>query len=235
LLKEVSTATPNVGDVITFTITVSNDGPSDATGVDVIDNLPNGYANITNVGNGGSAAGSIVTWVGLNLPVGGSEVLTFDAEVLAPGAGVDYLNIAEVTAMDQTDSDSIEVQLADVSLVKEVSTTSPNVGDAVTFTITVSNDGPSDATNVAVSDLLPNGYSNIANISNGGIVTGSNIDWTGLNIATGTDVVLTFDADVLAPGTGVEYLNIAEVTAMDQLDSDSEPGNDDGHSEQRRS
>jgi uncharacterized repeat protein (TIGR01451 family) len=52
--------------------------------------------------------------------------------------------------------------------VKTVNATTPNVGDVVTFTIEVTNQGPSDATNVAFEDVVPNGYSAISNISNGG-------------------------------------------------------------------
>jgi len=37
---------------------------------------------------------------------------------------------------------------------------------------------------------------------------------------------LTFDVTVEAPLPGVEYNNIANVTAADQFDPDSEPGND---------
>ena len=73
--------------------------------------------------------------------------LTFQAEVLATG---DFTNVAAVTASDQydpdptnnTDSETATPQIADVSLVKSVDDTSPNVGDTVTFTLTVSNAGP---------------------------------------------------------------------------------------------
>ena len=110
----------------------------------------------------------------------------------------------------------------DLSLVKAVSDAAPNVGDTVTFTISVSNAGPSDATGVAVQDIVPAGYSNIANISNGGTEAGGIIDWTGLSIANGASVDLTFEADVEATGP---YVNVAAVEAADQDDVDSTPGN----------
>ena len=90
LIKLVSDPEPNVGDIITFSIEVSNNGPSDATGIAVEDLLPSGFTNPTNISNGGSAAGSVITWTGLSLANGATTILTFDVEVLAPAAGVDY-------------------------------------------------------------------------------------------------------------------------------------------------
>ena len=101
----------------------------------------------------------------------------------------------------------------------------PNVGEVITFTIEVSNDGPNDATNVAVEDAVPNGFSDITNISGGGTEAASIITWSGLTIPAGASEVLTFDVTVEAPLEGVIYENIADVTASDQFDPDSEPGN----------
>ena len=263
LVKLVSDAEPNVGDVITFSIEVTNEGPNDATGITVADAVPSGFTGITAVSNGGTVDGSDVTWSGLDIAAGETVVLTFDVEVLAPVDGAEFNNIAEVTALDQADIDSeedngpdtdgdgligseddnpndpgidpddeddaddepVEPQVVDISLIKLVSDAEPNVGDVITFTIEVSNDGDDTATGVTVEDAVPNGFANIANISNGGAAAGSTITWTGLTVEVGTPVVLTFDVEVLAPGEGVEYSNIAEVMTTDQFDEDSEPGN----------
>ena len=90
-------------DIVLFTVTVSNAGPSNATGVGVGDLLPSGYSNPTNISHSGTFAGGIVSWSGLSVFSGGSQVLTFRATVNATG---NYTNVAEVTASDQFDPDS---------------------------------------------------------------------------------------------------------------------------------
>ena len=247
LVKTVSNAAPNVGDTVTFTVTVANAGPSDATGVAVEDTLPAGYSGISNISNTGTLASSVISWTGLAITAGSAVTLTYDAIVEATGP---YLNVANVTAQDQPDIDSTPGNdpdtdgdgdidsndeddaddvvvtpgaIVDISLVKTVSNAAPNVGDTVTFTVTVANAGPSDATGVAVEDTLPAGYSGISNISNTGTLASSVISWTGLAITAGSAVTLTYDAIVEATGP---YLNVANVTAQDQPDIDSTPGND---------
>ena len=118
-----------------------------------------------------------------------------------------------------------DVPTADLSLIKVVDNETPDIGDVVTFTITVTNDGPQDATGVGVEDVVPNGYSNIANISNDGVASANVINWDDISLAVGESIDLTFTATVNAPGTGISYVNIAEIDEADQYDEDSTPGN----------
>ena len=95
----------------------------------------------------------------------------------------------------------------------------------MTFTIVVTNEGPSDATGVDIEDVVPNGYGAISSISDGGTVAGNVITWTDFSIISGANATVTFDAEVLAPGEGVDFDNVAQVSAADQFDPDSEAGN----------
>ncbi|WP_034230552.1 DUF11 domain-containing protein, partial [Aquimarina pacifica] len=156
IAKVVSNPTPNVGDVVTFTITVSNAGPNDATGVDIEDVVPVGYSNITNISGTGSETGGVVSWTGETVTTTTALVVTFDATVDAPtGATDEYVNQVEITASDQFDPDSdptadatvddngdgiadddedtavVVPQRSDLSIVKGISDSSPNVGDVV--------------------------------------------------------------------------------------------------------
>ena len=65
------------------------------------------------------------------------------------------------TTPSEDDQDEVVVtprQLVDVSVTKTADTNTPNIGGNISFTVTVTNDGPSDATTVVVTDLLASGY-----------------------------------------------------------------------------
>lgn len=91
-------------------------------------------------------------------------------------------------------------QEIDLVISKSVNNTAPNIGDVITFTITIENNGPNTASNYVIEDNVPAGFGSIANISNGGTVNLSNtITWTMVSLANGASQTLTFDATVLAP------------------------------------
>jgi uncharacterized repeat protein (TIGR01451 family) len=129
---------------------------------------------------------------------------------------------------DNEDFATSTPQSADLSLTKTVNDPTPNVGDTVTFTLTVTNGGPSTATNVQITDVVPSGYSYVTGSMTGGDVQDQSgaptLVWTINSLATGS-TTLTFQAVVQSTG---DYKNTAQVTASDQYDPDSTPNNDDG-------
>ncbi|MFS4448983.1 gliding motility-associated C-terminal domain-containing protein [Maribacter sp. 2307UL18-2] len=251
LLKDinvVSSATPNVGDIVVFELTVTNLGPNQATNVRIEDMVPRGYT-LNSINNGGTdIAGTFLAWNIANVPVGNTTV-SYEVTVNAPTNDFDeYLNIAEIAASDQADPDSepfnddgdqseddedffeVTPQVIDLELDVSVNDSNPNVGDTVTFSVTLSNNGGVLANGVNIQNSVPPGFGNLVAISNGGAISGNNIDWSGLSVPVGSNtLVLTFDAEVLAPtGVASEYLNRVQVTDANQFDSDSTPNNDNG-------
>ncbi|MEL7488072.1 MAG: DUF11 domain-containing protein, partial [Pseudomonadota bacterium] len=113
------------------------------------------------------------------------------------------------------------VPTADLSLSKTVDDEFPNFGDTVVFTLTLDNDGPDDATGVEVTDSLPSGLSYISDNGGGAYDSFSGL-WTVGALASGASASLQITAQVNPAGS---YANIAEVTASDQFDFDSTPGN----------
>jgi len=110
--------------------------------------------------------------------------------------------------------------VADLALTNRVDTPLVGAGDNVTFTVTVTNQGPAAATGVTVTDPLPAG---LVYISHGGgsynPVPGL---WTIGTLNAGSSTSLTITVTVSTQGG---YLPTAEVAACDQPDPDSTPGN----------
>ena len=168
--KTVDIATPNVGSNVIFMISVNNAGPNDATGVNVDDLLPSGYTYVSSVPSSGTYTSGTGLWSVGSLANGAIETLTITAKVNVSGP---YVNTATVT-VDQTDSVSgnntstvtpAPIPQTDLAVTKIVDNATPNVGSNVTFTISVNNAGPSDATGVNVNDLLPSGYTYVSSVS----------------------------------------------------------------------
>ena len=91
------------------------------------------------------------------------------------------------------------------------------MGSNVVFTLVVTNDGPSDASGVSVSDLLPSGYSYVSDDGGGAYVAPT---WTIGDLANGSSATLNVTALVLASG---DYDNYAQVATSDQSDAGFDP------------
>ena len=93
----------------------------------------------------------------------------------------------------------------DLRIDKMVSNGTPNIGDTITFTLTVRNDGPDIATNATVTDIVQPGFSYVVGSIAGGTSTneidpaGVGLKWMLGTVPVNTDVVLTFDVTVNAP------------------------------------
>ncbi|MEY8848926.1 gliding motility-associated C-terminal domain-containing protein, partial [Psychroserpens sp. XS_ASV72] len=98
----------------------------------------------------------------------------------------------------------------DLSVFKEVDVLEPMIGDQVTFTITVANEGFVTAIGVVVEDILPSGYSFVSAIVT--VNNGSYSDTTGLwtvgNLNSGQVAILQITVEVLGFG---DYVNTAIV------------------------
>ncbi|MGB5242752.1 MAG: gliding motility-associated C-terminal domain-containing protein, partial [Lutimonas sp.] len=233
LIMTVDNNNPFVGESVIFTLSVNNNGPSDASGINVASLLPSGFTYVSDnaAGNYNGVTGA---WTIGNLASSAMTEIQIVALVNAIG---NYENQAEIVSSDNFDPDSTPgngvvteddfasilvepVPVSDLSLTQMVSDANPTTGDTITYTITVQNDGPSDATGVSVIDRIPSGFGNISAISNGGNLSGNDLTWNGITIPAGSSVILTFSAEVLTTGT---YVNETEITASDILDPNSDP------------
>lgn len=113
---------------------------------------------------------------------------------------------------------------ADLALIKTVDNLTPALGDNVTFTLVVTNEGLTPVTNITVADLLPAGLSYVSHTGIGSFDDTIN-HWTLPSLAAGSNAAIDITFTVNVSGN---LLNRAEIIAMDQNDIDSSPVS--GHS-----
>lgn len=228
----VSDQGPGEGTSITYTVVVANSGPNPATTVRLTDVLPTGLTYQSDAATQGGFASGTGVWTIGTLASGASATLTLSALVNAGTTGATLLNEARITALDQHDGTSannvasvtIGVGGADLAVAKVASTSSPAIGATVNWTITVTNHGPSAATGVQITDLIPSGVShvkvggNVQYTAGQGTFTSSTGVWAVGALAVGTSATLTLPTTV-DPGTaGRNITNVAYLTATGQAD-----------------
>ncbi|MCH8991827.1 MAG: DUF11 domain-containing protein, partial [Acidobacteria bacterium] len=150
------------GGPLTYTITVTNLGPSDASGVTVTDTLPAGTTFVSGVGC--TVASGVVTCDLGDIAVGANATATITVTTdpsLAEGATITNqasaaaTELDPVSANDTTTEDTGIIRQADISVAKTHDPEPAVAGAEFTYTITVSNNGPSDASNIVIQDTLP--------------------------------------------------------------------------------
>ena len=199
------------GNVITYTLSVSNVGTANTTSAVVTDALP---ANTQYVAGSTTMNGVAVPDVGVGAPVaagiivcspgscspdndGGTLVVSSPATIswqvrVAPTPlddGTAITNTATVTSTETSPVISNTVTNAvfstpSLTVTKATSPiTSVAAGDVITYTLTVKNLGGMTATNVKIDDAVPAGTSYVpGSASNGGGLNGANVEWTGLTV-----------------------------------------------------
>jgi uncharacterized repeat protein (TIGR01451 family) len=186
----VETVGPN-GQVL-YTLVVKNDGPSDATGVTVTDTPPAGLTLQSAKGGTGTTCAvtdnRVACQVGRLAADGTAQVLV-TAQASAAASG-DLTNRATVTGneedpdpKDNTDTSTVTVTpppgtpqgqpAAELAIVKKVNTRSIRLGQSLTYTVVVSNNGPAAASDVVVTDTLAVPARNVSIKPSAGKCTGT--------------------------------------------------------------
>lgn len=164
----VETAIP--GGQVVYTITVTNTGPSDAPGSVVSDAFPPLVTTVawTCAASAGAQCG-VASGTGdlqetIDLPAG--STITYEATAaLSPAATGLLVNTASAAAPagitdpavgnnSEEDSDTLAPR-ADLAIAKKTERSVAVPGEPVTYTITVTNTGPSDAAGLSVLDAVP--------------------------------------------------------------------------------
>lgn len=255
------------GETVTYRLVVTNEGPSDAVGpIDVTDTLPAQFSYVagsTTIGGVAAAnptvTGQLLEWEVLptagTLPVASGSntiVVEFQARVSAEHPEADgVVNRATVDGphdedpSNDTSSDEVDV-VTEATMTIDKAVTSPAAapwyaGTDVTYTLTVTNNGPSVAP-AHVVDTLPDGLT---------MVSMSGTDWdctvtpgtqtgaceydglhpVGASAATTITVVAHIDSNLPTTTLTNPFVNDADLTWTDSRTYDDpadDPRHDDG-------
>ncbi|MEF2931232.1 MAG: hypothetical protein U0O28_08940, partial [Methanobrevibacter smithii] len=207
-VKEVNSSDIHIGDEITYTIAVSNPGKTNATNIVIKDILPEGLKFI-NASNGGvyDPATGIITWI-VNITANSTVDLTVVANVTKSGNITNTVNVGNKTANCTIESKDI----ADLEIHTVADKSEIYIGDSVVCTVTVINNGPSDAINTIANVFVPNTLSIISYNATKGTFDITSGKWYVGNLTNGEKVVLTFVAKALNEGNSTVYVNVTSET-----------------------
>ena len=255
LMKNVVGSSFSVGDMITFDITVTNEGSESVQNVKVVDYLPCGFSFVPNNGWTLNATSGLIenTYID-ELALGESFTLSLDLTIINcnQGGADNYLNGAEIAAMEdvngepisdsdstpdetqgnenpnEDDYDEARIDIYDLSLSKvRTSLNNPlTYGSSITYDITVTNEGSLPATNVEVTDYIPCGLL-YDSVNN---AQGWSVNSSGYAVNTITQTILPGNSETVSITLVIEQCTTPTYASYNNLAEISEDDGDDDDS-----
>jgi len=214
---------------LTYILTVTNNGPSLARNVVINDTYPDGFTFVSSTPI--PDTGHNNRWTFPSLAVSANQTVTITGTAPATGGSISNLAGVTSTTPDPIEGNNIATERtevtpsADLSIAKSVNADPIVTGHLLTYTLTVTNLGPSVATNVVVTETYPAGF--FFGSSNPTPSSG-NDTWSLGSIAASNTRTITITGNVTATG-GIDdnfLVNLATVTSTNDPNLDN---NTSGH------
>ena len=188
--KTVDKESVKIGDTLTYTISVKNNGDKVAKAI-IYDNVPEGTV-LLNKDNNEDENTKKLTWR-VTVEPGETENVEFTVRVKAEKGTIKNSAIVNGKTTNET-----ETGIINITGKKEVNTSEAKVGDTLTYTITLTNNGNADGT-VTVTDEIPTGITLVADsITANGSYNEENktITWTDVKVEAGKTAEVSFKATI---------------------------------------
>ena len=195
--KSVDKSTAKVGDALTYTIKLTNSGNGDGT-VTVTDEVPTGTTLVADsiTANGSyNEVNKTITWTDVKVEAGDTVEVSFKVTI-----NNDTKTSVRNTAVidDNKPTEEVETKVANITGAKSVDKSTAKVGDALTYTIKLTNSGNGDGT-VTVTDEVPTGTTLVADsITANGSYNEENktITWTDVEVKAGKTAEVSFKVTI---------------------------------------
>ncbi len=225
------------GTNLVYTITVANNGPSDAQNVILTENLPTG-TNYVSMNTGGASCSQVVRTITCSFTsiVSGTNRKVVVTALVTPGTTGVINNVASLngtggaapnnrtsdlnTANDSSTDPVNVIARSDFSLIKTDKPDPVIAGSSLVYTLTVTNNGPSNAVDAVVTDTLPTGVTYQSSTGSAWtctLLTGARVRCVraGMTADTSSSVALNLLVNTSATGT----LNNTALVGSSTVDS----------------
>ncbi len=199
-----------VGGELTYTITTTNVGPQTAPNAQVVLPIASGLSFVSafsSIGSASLAGGDVVASLG-DLSVGSQAVVTVVVQAERVGSVTEVATATSDALSSSTTNQNVASLTTDIQPASDLSVTLATdsmiatTGVPMTYTITVANAGPLDATSVLLADTLPAGVQLVSTTNSAGLTPTNSSGVLYFTIATlpsGTHQTFTVVVDPTAP------------------------------------
>jgi uncharacterized repeat protein (TIGR01451 family) len=244
------TTVATVGNPVTYTITIGNNGTDDGEGITLTNAVPTAINNVTwncagiNGATCGTTSGSgnTISLTAL-VPITGTITVTVNGTANTTGTHANTATIAPrgntIDPVLTNNTSSVNIVIsgvtrvldADLSISKTTGTPTVNVGDAVTYQLTVTNAGPDDVTGAEIEDTVPSAITGVtwtctaSTNANCGTASGSgNTITLTADLQAGETVTIAISGTANATGTHTNTGTVAAPTGV--IDPDTTTNSD---------
>lgn len=211
--KYVNNTSPDFGEIIKWSVVVSNNGPDIATNVQVNDLLDDGLIFVKSSSTKGNYDVKSGIWTIDSLAPETDETLNIYCKVNKIGKIINFVSVNSTqydwNESNNHDNESVDaVKIADLSVIKLINNSNPNYNDLIKWTIIVSNNGPNRATGVIVNDLLPKSVEYISSYLSKGFYNPVNGIWDVGNLNAGEKLQLNIVSKIVKTGDITNVVNV---------------------------